>query len=457
MKHLKSFNESAEKVTKFIEPIDVESDILDAYDRNGEVNIELKDNEMYLGGIKVEPIGKKIGQLFLKELFDYFKVDKFYLSSYNHPYWPKIATDTGLGTSGGCTLYTITRDQLRESLVIESVFVSKEDVDNLLDKISSSGITSLSDIDNNRLTLFSEGDKEIIDTIEKMADITNQFRELNAEMRRCQDSGESDGFHLMKDWMKLNDQLRPLEASFRKWGIELGDHRLDKLMRTVRPDAYNRHVIESVSDDSDTMARYQLFGSDAEMAFNFGDKYITNPDEINEILKVYKETYNGWGGGPESIEFIDYFNNKYNTKLSRKTWYPMICLIINTIDYGDIIIGYGIRDKKGKSINWEKLKDEKGSTDEYDKSVLSEIHKIAWDIYKSKTIDDTIRLLNLNVKNKIDWDWLTNESKEKVKKKKRIKRYSQFKVSTDKPFTWTPDFNKNSPAPSSNVSIGPLK
>jgi len=304
--------------------------VVDAYDRNGEVNIELKDNEMYLGGIKVEPIGKKIGQLFLKELFDYFKVDKFYLSSYNHPYWPKIATDTGLGTSGGCTLYTITRDQLRESL-----------------------------------------------------------------------------------------------------------------------------VVESVSDDSDTMARYQLFGSDAKMAFNFGDKYITNPDEINEILKVYKETYSGWGGGPESSEFIDYFNNKYNTKLSRKAWYPTISLIINTVNYGDLIIGYGIKDKKAKLVNWEKLKDEKEFSDEYDRKVLSEIHKIAWDIYKSKTIDDTISLLNLNVSNKIDWDWITNESK--VKKKKRIKRYSQFKVSTDKPFTWTPDFNKNSPAPSSNVSIGPLK
>jgi len=87
--------------------------VVNAYDRNGEVNIELKDNEMYLGGIEVKPIGKKIGQLFLRELFDYFKVDKFYLSSYNHPYWPKIATDTGFRTSGGCTLYTIKKEQLK--------------------------------------------------------------------------------------------------------------------------------------------------------------------------------------------------------------------------------------------------------------------------------------------------------------------------------------------------------
>ena len=123
--------------------------------------------------------------------------------------------------------------------LFESIFVSKEDVDNLLDKISSSGITSLSYIDKNRLTLFSEGDKEIIDTIEKMADITNQFRELNQKMKDIQSKG-GDAKYLMEDWMRLNDELAPLEQSFRKWGINLGDPRLDRLQRRTRPDAYNR-------------------------------------------------------------------------------------------------------------------------------------------------------------------------------------------------------------------------
>ena len=50
----------------------------------------------------------------------------------------------------------------------KSDFIDKDDVDELLDKISSSGIESLSDIDKNRLTLFSEGDKEIIETIERL-------------------------------------------------------------------------------------------------------------------------------------------------------------------------------------------------------------------------------------------------------------------------------------------------
>jgi len=126
----------------------------------------------------------------------------------------------------------------------ESDFFDSDYIDTLLDKISDSGIDSLSDIEKNQLKLFSEGDKEIIETIEKMADITNQFRELNAEIRRQQDEGISDGFHLMKDWMELNRQLRPLEASFRKWGIELGDPRLYRLMSKVRPDAYNSYNVD---------------------------------------------------------------------------------------------------------------------------------------------------------------------------------------------------------------------
>jgi hypothetical protein len=129
---------------------------------------------------------------------------------------------------------------LKSYRLFESEFFDSDYIDTLLDKISDSGIESLSDIERNQLKLFSENDKEIIETIEKMGDITNQFRELNAEIKRQQDEGISDGFHLMKDWMKLNDQLRSLEASFRKWGIELGDPRLDRMMRKTRPDAYNR-------------------------------------------------------------------------------------------------------------------------------------------------------------------------------------------------------------------------
>lgn len=121
----------------------------------------------------------------------------------------------------------------------ESIFVTKEEVDELLDKISSSGINSLSDIEKNRLTIFSENDKEIIETIEKMGDITNDFKTLNDKMNKLSKEGRNDeARELLDDWMELNRKLRPLEQSFRKWGIELGDVRLSNLMRKVRPDAY---------------------------------------------------------------------------------------------------------------------------------------------------------------------------------------------------------------------------
>jgi hypothetical protein len=121
----------------------------------------------------------------------------------------------------------------------ESLFVTEEEVDKLLDKISKSGITSLNDIEINRLDLFTKEDKEVIKIIEEMGDITVKFKNLNKKMNRLSSEGKSDeAYKLMGYWMELNDQLRPLEASFRKWGIELGDERLYNLMKKVRPDAY---------------------------------------------------------------------------------------------------------------------------------------------------------------------------------------------------------------------------
>lgn len=137
----------------------------------------------------------------------------------------------------------------KKFLIKESVFVSKDEVDELLDKISSSGINSLSDIEKNTLTLFSEKDKEIIKIIEEMGDITNEFRELNKKMNKLSSEGKNKEAHSLMDyWIDLNDKLKPLEQSFRKWGIELGDERLYNLMRKVRPDAYNRGVIDDMID-----------------------------------------------------------------------------------------------------------------------------------------------------------------------------------------------------------------
>jgi len=122
----------------------------------------------------------------------------------------------------------------------ESVFVSKEEIDTILDKIYSTGIESLSDIEKNRLTLFSENDREVIQTIEKMADITIKFKSLNKLLDKLVQQGEQEEAKKLfkSDWLKLNNELIPLEKLFKKWEIELGDYRLSRLMDKIRPDAY---------------------------------------------------------------------------------------------------------------------------------------------------------------------------------------------------------------------------
>ena len=166
-----------------------------------------------------------------------------------------------------------------------SEFFTREYIDKLLDKISLSGIKSLSDIEKNRLKIFSENDKEIIETIEKMGNITLKFKEINNEMRRCQDSGESDGFHLMDDWLKLNSELRPLEASFRKWGIELGDPRLDKLMRKVRPDAYNNILESKICGQSTGFINNYILDDIVDILLELEDNGINYKITTNNIIE----------------------------------------------------------------------------------------------------------------------------------------------------------------------------
>lgn len=191
---------------------------------------------------------------------------------------------------------------LKSYKVFESKFVSKDEVDELLDKISSSGITSLTDIDKNRLTLFNEGDKEIINIIDKMGDLTLQFKALNKEMNRLSSEGKNKEAHsLMTHWMELNDKLRPLEQSFRKWGIELGDERLSLLMKRERPDAYNSELFESIklvkkrktkkeakTDVYDVHKSGIVIGQIKWSSRNRGYAFLPTPDcepEIKEFIK----------------------------------------------------------------------------------------------------------------------------------------------------------------------------
>jgi hypothetical protein len=186
-------------------------------------------------------------------------------------------------------------------------------------------------------------------------------------------------------------------------------------------------LFESIdAGDADTEARYQIFGADATIGFYFDRKLITDPDSINDLINVYKKTYSGWSGGPESRDFIDYFNKNYDGSADRKSWYPTINVVIHTPDYGDITVGFGIIDKKYKLTgNNIKSPSTHGSYDNYHNTVISEIGKFILSQIKDTTIDEFIDLLNLNV-NIVDWDW-NSITESKVSSKLKFKKMPKKK------------------------------
>ena len=163
-------------------------------------------------------------------------------------------------------------------------------------------------------------------------------------------------------------------------------------------------------DDSDTMARYQLFESDTTMAFDFNREYITDEESIKDLIEKYNEFYvsgKSWSGGPPPKDFIEYFNKNHSKKgdASMKTFYPTLDLMIHTPDYGTLIVGFSIINKSYKLFNWGSLTDSNNSNVNYDKSVLSEISRFVREDISKMTLDEVIDTFQLNVKNKIDWKW----------------------------------------------------
>lgn len=99
-----------------------------------------------------------------------------------------------------------------------------------------------------------------------------------------------------------------------------------------------------------------------------------------------------------------HFDTKKRTA-SQKTFYPTVDLMIETPDYGTLILGFSAINKKYKLINWRSLKPAGSTIAKYDENVISAITKYVKDEINKLNIDETIDLLQLNVKNKIDWEW----------------------------------------------------
>lgn len=202
-------------------------------------------------------------------------------------------------------------------------------------------------------------------------------------------------------WVTV-EEAKEIFSSDRMTNFQLDNlNRCDELL--------NNNLFESF-DDSDTMARYQLFESDTTMAFDFNREFITDEESIKDLIEKYNEFYvkgGSWGGGPPPREFVEYFNNNYSKKgdASMKTWYPTLDLMIQTPDYGTLIIGFSIIDKSYKLFNWGSLTDSNNSSANYDKKVLSEISRFVREEIMKMNLDEVIDNLQLNIKNKIDWEW----------------------------------------------------
>ena len=176
-------------------------------------------------------------------------------------------------------------------------------------------------------------------------------------------------------------------------------------------------------DDTDTLARLELFGANTKMVFSFGDQNIYPEDNgdiglnlmIKDLIEKYNTTYiknNEWGGGPVNKEFIEFMSNflfdeDNNIGFIGKIDKPSISLIISTYNYGDIKLGYWINTKKCKSLSWNGIE----STRARLRDINNTRPRAIWGYIKSEivderlTIDETIDLLDLNVENKIDWEW----------------------------------------------------
>lgn len=186
-------------------------------------------------------------------------------------------------------------------------------------------------------------------------------------------------------------------------------------------------------EDTDTMARYQLYGADCFVSFSYRDLLIKDKNEILELIKVYNKLSkedDEWVGGPVSKQFDKYFIDKYKPILgdilnfkNSKGYKPQLGLTIDT-DYGFYQVGFSLKTRKMSSIYLstfdKKHKDEfskdivniksmrvVSAADKYDTHVLSEMKKILnkFFINDGKSIDDLLSELNLN----IDFDWKWND------------------------------------------------
>ena len=132
----------------------------------------------------------------------------------------------------------------------KSKFVEVDEFNELLDKINDTGLTSLTDIEKKRLDLFSMDDEPILDLIDRMGDLTAEFKILNKKIKQLSDEGKSvEAKNLFRDqWDPMNDEMIKLEREIKSYGIEVGDETFMSMMNKHRGDVYG-YDVDNEGDD----------------------------------------------------------------------------------------------------------------------------------------------------------------------------------------------------------------
>lgn len=294
--------------------------------------------------------------------------------------------------------------------------------------------------DNPHLTLFYGLHKEVSD--EKVKKVLDNKKDFNIEIQGI-DIFENDEFDVVKFNVKKTKELQNIFNEFSNLpnSNEYPDYQPHITIAYVKKgkgkkytNKNYKHKVKNASNiiyskpngsklkfkllkeslysgshnDKDNftsdIGREIIWGSKAKVCFYFQNEYICDSKEIYELIEKYKYFYNKencWSGGPPPKGFIEYFK-KYNNNVDN--FHPSIALKIETT-CGLFIIGFSLKTKKRNIESYKYASKEEGWAlaiymDDLSKSELK--------------YDEFIDVTNLEVENKIDWDWKTSLNENKM-------------------------------------------
>ena len=121
----------------------------------------------------------------------------------------------------------------------ESYFISDEYSNEILDRISKSGIESISLKDRNILKQYSENDIDIKEIIKSLVESIVELEKVNIEIRSFNNEYDKVKNILKDKWKPLNDKISKLENSLiSEFGILPEDSKIMKYVEDNFSESY---------------------------------------------------------------------------------------------------------------------------------------------------------------------------------------------------------------------------